>query len=306
MTEKQQKLLTYSLLITAMIIWAASFVWSKIALEYYSSFTIVFFRLIISSIFLLIFFLFYKRLFLLPDRRHLPIFLLLSFFEPFLYFIGETTGLSYVSPAVAAVIIAVIPLFTPFAALIFLRERISVLNLIGISISMCGIILVIFEKGMKLIVAWEGLALLFLAVFSAVAYSVIVKKLPKKYSVFNILLYQNVIGAFFFMPIVLIFFTENIISTGFQKDAFWAIMQLGFFASTLAFLFFLYALRRLSINNVNVFTNVIPIFTLIISWLLLKDIIMFHQIIGIIVVILGVAVSQFRRKSYQPKVESIN
>lgn len=303
MTEKHQKIFTYSLLTIAMLIWATSFVWSKIALEYYSSFTIVFFRLIISSVLLIAICLIKKNL-TLPAKKHLPIFFIMSFFEPFLYFIGETTGLSYVSPAVAAVIIAVIPLFTPFAALFFLKERISVLNMVGIIVSLCGIMLVIFEDGLRLIIAWEGLALLFMAVFSAVAYSVLVKKLPKQYSVFQILLYQNVIGAFYFLPIVLIFFRENIIATGFQKEPILAILQLGFFASTIAFLFFLYALRRLSINNVNVFTNIIPIFTLIVSWIILKDIILPHQIVGIFVVITGVAVSQLRRKSYKQKIEA--
>lgn len=302
MNERKKLFLVYSALVIAMIIWASSFVWSKIALQYYSSFTIVFFRLIISTIFLFVFIVITRKI-LLPEKKHILILFLLSFFEPFLYFVGETTGLNYVSPSVAAIIIAVIPLFTPFAALIFLRERISVLNLIGIVISMCGIILVIFEKGMKLIIAWEGLALLFLAVISAVSYSIIVKKLPTKYSVFDIVLYQNIFGVLLFLPIVAIFFSDEVLNTDFRPEAFYAIIKLGFFASTIAFVFFLYALRSLSITKVNVFTNVIPIFTLIISWIVLNEIMLRHQLIGIVVVIAGVVISQLRLKSYKSNVD---
>jgi drug/metabolite transporter (DMT)-like permease len=300
MTEKTKMILVYTSLIISMIIWAGSFVWSKIALEFYSSFTIVFFRLIISSILLLFFMLATGKLRKI-EKKHMPIFMLLSFFEPFLYFTGETTGLNYVSPAVAAIIIAVIPLFTPFAALIFLKEKISVLNLIGIVISMCGIILVIFEKGMKLLVAWEGLTLLFLAVLSAVAYSVVVKKIPEKYSVMSIVLYQNLFAVLYFLPIILFFFPEDITGANFHPEAIWPVLNLGFFASTIAFLLFLFALRNLSITKVNVFANVIPVFALIIAWFILKETVLPNQMIGIFVVIFGVIVSQFRLKSYYMK-----
>ncbi len=294
----KKKFLVYLCLLTAMIIWATSFVWSKIALEYYSSFTIVFFRLVISSVILFLFLLLTKKLVVI-EKRHIPVFLLLSFFEPFLYFTGETTGLSYVTPPVAAVIIAVIPLFTPFAALIFLKEKISVLNLIGIMVSFVGIILVIFEKGLKLLIAWEGLLLLFLAVISAVAYSVIIKKLPPKYSAFDIVFYHNAIGALYFFPIVIIFFREHLLFAGFQTEALIPIINLGVFASSVAFVCFAYALKNISITKVNVFANIIPVFTLIVAWIVLDEIILTHQIIGIFVVISGVIISQFRLKSYK-------
>lgn len=296
--KEKKTFLVYLSLLTAMIIWATSFVWSKIALEFYSSFTIVFFRLVISSLILFLFLIITKKLVVI-EKKHIPIFLLLSFCEPFLYFTGETTGLNYVSPPVAAVIIAVIPLFTPFAALIFLKERVSVLNLIGIMVSFIGIILVIFEKGLKLLVAWEGLLLLFLAVISAVAYSVIIKKLPSKYTAFDIVFYHNVIGAFYFFPIVMIFYGENILLTGFNSEAIIPIIKLGVFASTVAFVCFAYALKKLSITKVNVFANIIPVFTLIVAWIVLGDIILTHQIVGIFVVIIGVIISQFRLKSYR-------
>ncbi len=300
MSEKKKLFLVYIAVLSTMIIWGTSFVWSKIALEYYSSFTIVFFRLVISSIILILISVI-SRNFVRLEKKHIPIFLLLSLFQPFLYFIGETTGLNYVSPPVAAILIALIPLLTPFAALIFLSEKISILNFVGIIISLLGIILVIFEKDLSLIIAWEGLALMFLAVFAAISYAIIVKKLPAKYSAFNIVLYQNIIGMFYFLPIVLIFFTDNIIEVGFNKNVFIVILQLGFFASTIAFLLFVYALKRLSITKVNVFTNVIPVFTLIVSWILLKDMILWHQIIGVFIVITGVTVSQLRFKRKKNK-----
>jgi len=274
-----------------MILWGTSFVWGKIALEYYNAITVIFFRLVISVIFLVPVLLIARK-FVLPRRKHLHLFLLLALFEPFLYFLGETNGLAYVEPSMASVIISVIPLFTPIVAFYFLREKISVLNLIGIVISITGIVVLVFGKDMSLEVSVNGLLLLFLAIVAANGYSVMIKKIPDEYSVLTVIFWQNVIGMLYFLPIALIYSTGEILTIGFVSRGFWAIVELGILASTVAFLFYMYGLKFMPITKVNVFTNVIPIFTIIISYLFLDEQIGIKKIIGIIIVISGVVLSQ--------------
>ncbi|HNQ66994.1 MAG TPA: DMT family transporter [Bacteroidales bacterium] len=291
MDKRKQLLLVYSLLIISMILWGTSFVWGKIALEYYNAITVIFFRLVISVIFLVPVLLIARK-FVLPRRKHLHLFLLLALFEPFLYFLGETNGLAYVEPSMASVIISVIPLFTPIVAFYFLREKISVLNLIGIVISITGIVVLVFGKDMSLEVSVNGLLLLFLAIVAANGYSVMIKKIPDEYSVLTVIFWQNVIGMLYFLPIALIYSTGEILTIGFVSRGFWAIVELGILASTVAFLFYMYGLKFMPITKVNVFTNVIPIFTIIISYLFLDEQIGIKKIIGIIIVISGVVLSQ--------------
>jgi drug/metabolite transporter (DMT)-like permease len=274
-----------------MILWGTSFVWGKIALEYYNAITVIFFRLVISVIFLVPVLLIARK-FVLPRRKHLHLFLLLALFEPFLYFLGETNGLAYVEPSMASVIISVIPLFTPIVAYYFLREKISVLNLVGIVISITGIVFLVFGKDMSLEVSVKGLLLLFLAIVAANGYSVMIKKIPDEYSVLTVIFWQNVIGMLYFLPIALIYSTGEILTIGFVSRGFWAIVELGILASTLAFLFYMYGLKFMPITKVNVFTNVIPIFTIIISYLFLDEQIGIKKIIGILIVISGVVLSQ--------------
>ncbi len=291
MDKRKQLLLVYFLLIISMILWGTSFVWGKIALEYYNAITVIFFRLVISVIFLVPVLLIARK-FVLPRRKHLHLFLLLALFEPFLYFLGETNGLAYVEPSMASVIISVIPLFTPIVAYYFLREKISVLNLVGIVISITGIVFLVFGKDMSLEVSVKGLLLLFLAIVAANGYSVMIKKIPDEYSVLTVIFWQNVIGMLYFLPIALIYSTGEILTIGFVSRGFWAIVELGILASTLAFLFYMYGLKFMPITKVNVFTNVIPIFTIIISYLFLDEQIGIKKIIGILIVISGVVLSQ--------------
>ena len=53
------------------------------------------------------------------------LFLLMALFEPFIYFLGESYGLLYVSSTVAAVIVATIPLISPLFAWYFFREKLN-------------------------------------------------------------------------------------------------------------------------------------------------------------------------------------
>ena len=98
----------YILLLSAVFFWGVSFVFSKIVLQYMDAFSILFFRLLFSSILLIpILLLFYRQYAI--KIRHIKFLALLSFFEPFLYFIGETFGLQRVSPTITALVISTIP-----------------------------------------------------------------------------------------------------------------------------------------------------------------------------------------------------
>jgi len=279
-----------------MILWGSSFVWGKIALNFYGTNTIVFLRLLVSTIVLLPILIFLKKL-RIPKLKDLPLFLLLAFFEPFLYFLGETNGLRYLSPSISAVFIAVIPLFTPFIAWYFLKEKISMITLSGIIISILGICVLVLGKNLNLEVSPKGILLTMIAILAANGYSVMIKKIPDAYSIFTIILWQNILGLIFFLPLFLLTGAKDIFETGLLREPLIAIINLGIFASTLAFLFYMYGLKFMSISKVNVFTNTIPIFTIFISWLFYDEALTAKKLIAVLIVVAGVIISQLKLKS---------
>ncbi len=70
------------------------------------------------------------------SRIHLKWFILLGFFEPFLYFMGECYGMNLISPSLGAIIISLIPLIAPIPARYFFREKFSFSNYVGLFISL--------------------------------------------------------------------------------------------------------------------------------------------------------------------------
>ncbi len=194
-----------------------------------------------------------------------------AFLQPFAYFTGENYGIIQTDSVTTSVVIATIPLFSPVAAYFFLKERINLINVIGIFVSITGVVLVIINDNFNVAAEPTGLLLLFLAVITAVLYSVVAVKLFKKYNVYTILTYQNIFGVLWFIPAFLIFDLNSFIQTGFVLDAFIPVILLALFGSTLCYLFFLYGVKKIGITRANIFSNSIPVFTSLFAVIILTE-----------------------------------
>lgn len=292
MQSTKEPLIKYYIFITiSMLFWGLSFIWSKIALEQYAPITVIFFRLVISSAFLFSYLKISRGLEKIAkeDRKW---FLFLALAEPFFYFLGENFGLLYVSSSVTSAIIATIPLVTPLIAFLFLKEKVDKFTIAGIFISFFGIIYMLVNRDFSMNASPKGVALLFLAVFSAVGYAFFIKKLANKYKAITILFWQNVIGAVYFLPLFMIFDLKDVLSIVPSLKAVLAIVQLALFASSLAFLLFIIVVAKLGMVRANIFTNLIPVFTAFFAYFILGELINLQKVIGIFLVITGIVIAQ--------------
>ncbi|HAH58838.1 MAG TPA: EamA family transporter, partial [Bacteroidales bacterium] len=123
-----------------MFLWALTFIWFKKAVAWYEPVTIIFLRLVLASL-LLYSFAKLSRQYQAVKRSDYKWFMLLALSEPFFYFIGESFGLKYVSTTISSAIIATIPLFSPLAAALFTREKVTFFAWSGIIVSFAGILL---------------------------------------------------------------------------------------------------------------------------------------------------------------------
>lgn len=284
-------------IVVAMMIWGMSYIWSTMVFNYLNPSTTIFFRLIISVIFL------FSILFLTKKKEkikkeHLPLFLFAAFLEPFLYFIFESYGLLNASPVISSTIIATIPLFTPIAARIFLNERLSVLNIVGFICSFIGVIIMVVNKNLQLTSSPIGIIFLFSAVLVAVAYAISLRKLSLLYNPLTVTATQNIIGCIYFIP--MFFIMENKTPSDFTGLSSYIVplLCLGVFCSSLAYCLWTFAYRKIGVSKANVYSNLIPVFTAIFSYFLLKENISTTKIIGILLVLTGLILSQFKTKSH--------
>ncbi len=274
-----------------MIFWSFSFIWFKMANKTFDPITIVFIRLLFATI-LLSLFLFVTRGFMKIRKKDRKLFLMLALFEPFFYFLGESYGLTYVSATFCSVLISTIPVFAAIAARLIFKERLKGINYAGILVSFIGVLIFILNRDGSLSFNVTGLLLILFAVFTAVGYNLTLSRLVGNYSPVYIVNVQNIIGAVLFLPLFVLLDLKDFVNIPFTFAMFKPVIQLAVFASSAAFVLFAYSASHMGITRTNVFSNSIPIFTALFSFLLLGEKLTVQNLAGMAVVVAGLFMSQ--------------
>ena len=286
-----------------MFLWGVSFVLTKHLLIDFNPITIIFIRCVIASVFFASFCIFvYKKEFIIA-KKDLKFFIGMAFFEPFIYFLFETYSLKYCDASVVSVIIATIPLFVALMAVFIFRERLSKLNFFGIALSILGIVVMLWRSFGDVGFSYFGILLAFGAVFSTIGYNYFLKKIPTSYNPIVVITWQNIIGLVAFLPLVfMVNNTETIVA---QYHAFGDITNLSFililsiFCSTIAFILYIDSMRKMGLARTNIFVNLIPVMTVVIAYFVLKEDITLPKVLGIVIVIMGIFLVQYKRGEFK-------
>jgi drug/metabolite transporter (DMT)-like permease len=168
------KAVIYLLSVLAILLWGMSYIWSdSLISQEVPIFYFVPLRILIAGLILLLFNLLscnFKPI----ARKDLWKFMLLSLFEPLVYFLCETYGIKETgSPTISAMIIASVPIVSVIAGCTLFKEKVTFVNVLGILVTLAGILLVLSSqgedcKGGNFVL---GLVLLVLAVFAEVGHA---------------------------------------------------------------------------------------------------------------------------------------
>lgn len=294
------KVLVYIASIFAITLWGMSYIWTDklIALDI-PIFYFVFVRILVAGIVLFLFNTAYARIKRI-QKQDLGKFLLLAFFEPFIYFICETYGLKLTgSPTLSAMVVATIPIFSIGAGMIFFKEKVNVVNIVGIVFTLIGIIMVAMAKGeLGENFIW-GVVLLLIAVVSEVGHASITKSLSGNYSSQIIVMYQFLIGSVYLLPMFLWKGIDGFsIQTHFSPEVWYPIICLAVLCSSLAFSLWVSTIKNLGVAKSSIFSALIPVAAAIIAWILGHELLNSRQWAGIAISSFGVILSQYTRKKH--------
>ena len=286
-------------IVTAMFIWASSFIALKAAMVDLGEYTVIFIRMTAASLC----FLFFIKKFLQYDftKKDIKLILLLGFFEPCLYFLFEAKALVYTSASQAGMITSLMPLMTAMAAGYFLKEIISKQLLFGSVVAMFGVIWLSVQATTTSSAPnpMLGNFLEFCAMACATGYTLVARYLSEKFSALFITAIQAFIGFVFFLPFFIFEVSTKEMTFSFEAVS-WAI-YLGVVVTLLGYGLFNFSLTKIEASKAAMFVNLIPIFTLILAFLILGEKLSFTELIASGTILLGVIISQttirrFRRK----------
>lgn len=301
---KSNALAGYIAIIFSMLFWGMSFVWTKLLLNAgFPVFTIVFLRLLIASvIFVTIFKLTHK---LEPVQKgDWKWFFLLAFFEPFLYFIGEDFGMMYVDASFAAVIIALIPIVVSITMHFVEGEALRAEFFLGTLVSVAGVFIMTFGFGDAINFHLKGFLILLVAVAAAAGYSVMLSRMLKTYGPVTVTTLQNLLAIPFYLPFVCIFDLKLWGGLAWTGVTISSLVCLAVLCSAGAYMCYSYAAKQITVTKVSVFANAIPIVTLLCAAWLGQESITLQKCLGVLLVVVGVVVSQMKFKNSEFKIQN--
>ena len=294
------KVLVYIASIFAITLWGMSYIWTdKLNALNIPIFYFVFVRILVAGIVLFLFNTAYARIKRI-QKQDLGKFLLLAFFEPFIYFICETYGLKLTgSPTLSAMVVATIPIFSIGAGMIFFKEKVNIVNIFGIVFTLIGIVMVAMAKGeLGENFIW-GVVLLLIAVVSEVGHASITKSLSGNYTSQIIVMYQFLIGSVYLLPMFLWKGIDGFsIQTHFSPEVWYPIICLAVLCSSLAFSLWVSTIKNLGVAKSSIFSALIPVAAAIIAWILGHELLNSRQWAGIAISSFGVILSQYTRKKH--------
>jgi len=294
-------------LLMAMLLWASGYIAMKFALQSYDPMVMMLGRMLIASI---VFALFFRRTFSFDyqpgDWRALLIMVLA---EPCFYFVFEAYALQNTSAQQAGVVLAMMPLLVSLGAWAWLGETLHRNSLLGFGVAIIGAVWlsVSGEVSEHAPDPLWGNFLEFCAVLCAVVYILSVKRLSARYSPWLLTALQSFAGALFFLPILAL--PQVTLPQSLDEShygAIVAIIYLGVVVNIGAYGLYNLAVSKVSASQSSAFINLIPVFTLVLAWLILGERLNAQQLLASVLVMAGLLLSQWTPRAPAAPVASVS
>jgi drug/metabolite transporter (DMT)-like permease len=270
--------------IVLMFIWSLSYLSIKVISEEVSPVLSAFYRFVLAAIilFILLKVKFPKEKVLKEDKVK---FALGGLFGVAIYFIFENYAVAYTSASNVAILIASIPVFTIFTQRLVYKEKFTFGKMIGATLSLIGIIIIIASKERVSLLSKGSIGDLMAlgAVFSWIIYNMVCSSFKGHYKVITITTYEIMWGSIFLSP-SLFFSTLQVPSAKVVIN----LIFLSIACSCIGYLMYVHCIKDLGATVLTTYINLQPIMSLIAAGVILHEVITIWQVLGCIVIIVGV------------------
>ncbi len=295
----KSKIQGHTLALITIIIWGVTYIASTILLENYNAIQVIVFRLLIA----------YAVLWAIKPNLNPPtslknelLFVILALFGVVVYFLFENAALAVpdASPANVSIIISFAPVATTLGmAIVSKDEKLTISKVIGFFVAIAGVVLVVFNGAVVLKLNPKGDLLAIGAMISWALYSLISPYLLKRFD--NILLTRRC-TFYSLIPLAAITLIRDgvpDISPLLTVRSGGSLLLLGILGSGLCYLWWNKAIKTIGVVITTNYLYLSPFVTMISAWLILDKDISFVGIIGAVLIIGGIVVSNktFKKKA---------
>ncbi|HFQ1503617.1 TPA: DMT family transporter [Staphylococcus aureus] len=270
------------------ILWGSAFPMIKIALNDFSAESLSAFRLILATIILLPFVIIKKLP--TPELRDIPVIFILGFCGFVIYHTALNFGEALISAGISGILVSTTPIFSSALAYIFLKEHFSKWNWLSSLVAFIGISIISISKDDYTTINVLGVFIILLASFSESLYFTFQKKYIEKYGFIAFTLYTIMASS----PFMIIFIPEIINDIhGATFTSIVSVLYLAIFPTIIPYVLLAYIVKSVGVSDATMSLYLTPIVSLLLSYLLLDELPTTLAIIGGIITLLGVSLSNF-------------
>ncbi len=287
------------LMIMASLFWSGTFITGKIGAIQFPPFTFAFLRFFFAVILA-----FPLAMILEKDKwklslKELPAVFLIGAFG----FLGNNvlflTACRYSSAVNLASIAASCPMMTAFLATLWLKETMNFKRFTGIILAFTGVLLVLSggdilrlkEMSLNFGDVIQTIGIVLLAI-----YSILSRKIGRNYSPIVIVAYGLLFSMFAALPLMIMEHPWTYLLNA-DLSGWISVLYLSFLGSVMACFFQQIAIKRLGASRTMAFMNLIPVFSVILAVIILKEPVSITQIASIGLIVLGVFLNAGTRTS---------
>ena len=290
--------LAYLLLILTTIFWSGNFIVGKAASMYsIPPFSLNFYRWFFAGLILMPFTI--KEIINKKEYifKNIGFFIILgitsiTIFNSIVYY-----SLYYTQVISGVLMISTIPVWIIFISSILKIEKTNIFQIIGVALSLTGVIFIITKADLELIKNLDfnkGDLTMVIAMFSWALYSALLKK--KKYEISQITLLEVVIisGLIFLIPIYLIEMSMGY-KINLEKPFYLTLGYVVFFPGLASFFFWIKGISIIGANRAGAFLHLMPIFGAIMAILIFNEKFMFYHFLGAMFIVAGITLSNKKK-----------
>lgn len=300
----KRRLIAYGLFLLISIIWGVAGPVIKFTLSEIPPLIFLTYRFFLSTVIALIFFSFTKPRIPTKSRDQIMVVLNGILTVPLglglLFFAYEKT-----SSLTATVLTSIAPIAVIIAGAFFLKDRITKMEKIGVTVALVGTLFIIFEpliNGQKVAAgSFDGNLLILAHILVDTAAAILAKlALRDRTEPFALAQISFVLGFLFIAPLTLYLFPLNTILDEIRTASFTAhlgVWYMALISGSLAYGIRNLGLKSIELSETAVFTYLMPIWAAPLSLLWLGEKVTGPFILGAAIVAAGVIISEYKRRT---------